>query len=82
MSTTMTDRDAMRECGTEMRKYFYYASFGQFSLVNDRNGKNALALDAGYFDAARIPFSSVVAGVSIATISSVVLSAGVTGRCG
>ena len=59
----MTDRDAMRECGTEMRKYFYYASFGQFSLVNDRNGKNALALDAGYFDAARIPFSSVVAGV-------------------
>jgi len=67
----MTDRDAMRECGTEMRKYFYYASFGQFSLVNDRNGKNALALDAGYFDAARIPFSSVVAGVSIATISSV-----------
>ena len=35
----MTDRDAMRECGTEMRKYFYYASFGQFSLVNDRNGR-------------------------------------------
>lgn len=78
----MTDRDAMPERGIEMRKYFYYGSFGQFSLANDRNGKNALALDAGYFDTARIPFSSVVAGVSIATISSVVLTAGVTGRCG
>jgi len=78
----VTDRDAMPERGTEMRKYFYYGSFGQFSLANDRNGKNALALDAGYFDTARIPFSSVVAGVSIATILSVVLTAGVTGRCG
>ena len=68
----MTDRDAMPERGTEMRKYFYYGSFGQFSLANDRNGKNALALDARSLIQQDSVFFRRRGSLSIATISSAV----------